>query len=158
MYVNVFFVIRYLYSAASLTLVREQRFIRIIIMIMIIIIIITTIITLLLVFRSVTVRIKVTRQTREARTTFHRKVNRVRIWTSSRLGFSASRAPYLPLYHRGRQSGTPSALKPSGSHQRLFPERKIFGVTQWPKQLTPLKDSRAFGVEPRVHFIKGWTN
>ena len=59
MYVNVVFVIRYLYSAASLTLVtREQRFIRIIIMIIIII----TIITLLLVFRSVTVRIKVTRQ------------------------------------------------------------------------------------------------
>ena len=32
MYVNVVFVIRCLYSAASLTLVREQRFIRIIIM------------------------------------------------------------------------------------------------------------------------------
>ena len=30
MYVNVVFVIRYLYSAVSLTMVREQRFIRII--------------------------------------------------------------------------------------------------------------------------------
>ena len=36
MYVNVVFVVRCLYSAVSLTLVREQRFIRIIIVIIII--------------------------------------------------------------------------------------------------------------------------
>ena len=45
MYVNVLFVIRCLYSAVSLTLVKEQRFIRIIYLI-IIIIIINIIITL----------------------------------------------------------------------------------------------------------------
>ena len=45
MYVNVFFVIRCLYSAVSLTLVREQRFIRIIIIIIIIIITIIIIIS-----------------------------------------------------------------------------------------------------------------
>ena len=39
MYVSVVFVMRYLYSAVSLTLIREQRFIRIIIITIIIIII-----------------------------------------------------------------------------------------------------------------------
>ena len=44
MYVNVFFVIRRLYSAENLTLVREQRFIGMMMMMMIIIIIIIIIV------------------------------------------------------------------------------------------------------------------
>ena len=44
MYVNVFFVIRCLYSAVSLTLVKEQRFIRIIIIIIIIIVVVVVVV------------------------------------------------------------------------------------------------------------------